>query len=43
MLLIPIQKLYSAGGSIRKAKEAFLITKANILKPNGLNKREKTY
>ena len=43
MLLIPIQKLYSARDSIRKAREAFLITKANTLEPNGLNKRDETY
>ena len=43
MLLIPIQKLYSAQDSIRKAREAFLITKANTLEPNGLNKRDETY
>ena len=29
MLLIPMQQLYSARDAIRKAKEAFLITKAN--------------
>ena len=43
MPLIPIQKLYSARDSIRKAREAFLITKANTLEPNGLNKRDETY
>ena len=43
MLLIPILHLYSSRDAIRKAKEAFLITKANTLEPNGLNKREETY
>ena len=43
MLLIPIQKLYSARDFTRKAREAFLITKANTLEPNGLNKRDETY
>ena len=36
MLLIPIQKLYSARDSIRKARETFLITKANTLELNRL-------
>ena len=43
MLLILIQKHYTARDSNRKAREAFLITKANTLEPNGLNKRDQTY
>ena len=43
MLLIPIPKVYSTRDSIRKAREAFFTTRANIYEPNGLNKRNKTY
>ena len=43
MQLIPIAKIFSNRDSIRKAKEAFLISKGRTLVPHGLNIREKTY
>ena len=43
MQLIPIEKNFSNRDSIRKAKEAFLISKGRILVPHGLNIREETY
>ena len=42
-LLIPIQQIFSSRDSIRKGREAYLITKANTLEPNGLSKRDETY
>ena len=38
--LIPIEKVLSNRDSIRKAREAHLILKANTLEPYGLNIRE---
>ena len=35
--LIPIEKIFSNRDSIRKAKEAFLISKGRTLVPHGLN------
>ena len=42
MQLIPIEKIFSNRDSIRKAKEAFLISKGRTLVPHGLNIREET-
>ena len=42
MQLIPIEKIFSNRDSIRKAKEAFLISKCRTLVPHGLNIREET-
>ena len=38
--LIPIEKILSNRDLVRKAREAHLILKANILEPYGLNIRE---
>ena len=43
MQVIPIEKIFSNRDSIRKAKEAFLISKGRTLVPHGLNIREETY
>ena len=43
MQLIPIEKIFSNRDSIRKAKDAFLISKGRTLVPHGLNIREETY
>ena len=43
MQLIPIEKVYSNRDSIRKAREAFLISKGRTLFPHGLNIREEIY
>ena len=43
MQLIPIEKIFSNRDSIRKVKEAFLISKGRTLVPHGLNIREETY
>ena len=43
MQLIPIEKVYSNRDSIRKAREAFLISKGRTLAPHGLNIREEMY
>ena len=43
MQLIPIEKVYSNRDSIRKAREAFLISKGRTLLPHGLNIREEIY
>ena len=43
MQLIPIEKIFSNGDSIRKAREAFLISKGGTIDPNDLNIREETY
>ena len=43
MQLIPIKKVYSNRDSIRKAREAFLISKGRTLSPYGLNIREEMY
>ena len=43
MQLIPIENIFSNQDSIRKAKEAFLISKGRTLVPHGLNIREETY
>ncbi|KAK3752667.1 hypothetical protein QZH41_006486 [Actinostola sp. cb2023] len=37
------EQIFSSRDAIRKAKEAYLITRANTLEPNGLNKRDETY
>ncbi|KAK3710762.1 hypothetical protein QZH41_005391 [Actinostola sp. cb2023] len=37
------KQIFSSRDAIRKAKEAYLITRANTLEPNGLNKRDETY
>ena len=42
MQLIPIKKFFSNRDSIRKAKEAFLISKGRTLVLHGLNIREET-
>ena len=41
MQLIPFEKVFSNRDSIRKAKEAFLISKGRTLVPHGFNIREK--
>ena len=43
MQLIPIEKVYSNRDSIRKAREAFLITKGRTLLPHGLKISEEIY
>ena len=43
MQLIPTEKIFSNRDSIRKATEAFLISKGITLVPHGLNIREETY
>ena len=43
MQLIPIEKVFSNRDSIRKAREAFLISKGSTIDPEGLNIREETY
>ena len=43
MQLIPIEKIFSNKDSIRKAKEAFLISKDRTIDPNGRNIRKETY
>ena len=43
MQLIPIETVYSNRDSIRKAREAFLISKGRTLLPHGLNIREEIY
>jgi len=47
ILLIPIELIKSIRDAIRKAKEAHcittLITLANTLEPNGLNRRDETF
>ena len=43
MQLIPIEKIFSNRDSIRKAREAFLISKGRTIDPNGLNISEETY
>ena len=40
MQLIPIEKVFSNRDSVRKAREAFLISKGRTLLPHGLNIRE---
>ena len=42
MLLIPLEKIHSSQDSIRKAREAFLIIKANTLEPHWLNARDES-
>ena len=42
-LYLFLQQIFSSRDSIRKGRETFLITKANALEPNALNKRDKTY
>ena len=37
MQFIPIEKIFSNGNSIRKAREAFLISEGRTIDPNGLN------
>ena len=43
MQLIPIEKVFSNRDSVRKAREAFLISKGRSLLPHGLNIREELY
>ena len=43
MQLIPIEKVHSKRDSVRKAREAFLISKGRTIDPHGLNIREETY
>ncbi|KAK3726553.1 hypothetical protein QZH41_001954 [Actinostola sp. cb2023] len=42
-LTLTDEQIFSSRDAIRKAKEAYLITRANTLEPNGLNKRDETY
>ena len=43
MQLIPIEKVHSKRDSVRKAREAFLISKGKTIDQHGLNIREETY
>ena len=43
MQLIPIEKVFSNRDSVRKAREAFLISKGRTLLPRGLNIHEELY
>ena len=43
MQLVPIEKVFSNRDSVRKAREAFLISKGRTLLPHGLNIREEPY
>ena len=43
MELIAIEKVFSKRDSIRKAREAFLISRGNTIYPDGLNAREEMY
>ena len=43
MQLIPVEKIFSNRDSIRKAREAFLISKVRKIDPNGPHIREETY
>ena len=41
MQLIPLEKVHSKRDSVRKAREAFLISKGRTIDPHGLNIRKK--
>ena len=43
MQLIPIEKVHSKRDSVRKSREAFLISKGRTIDLHGLNIREETY
>ena len=43
MQLIPIEKVFSNRDSVRKAREAFFISKGRTLLPHGLNIHEEPY
>ena len=43
MQLIPIEKIFSNRESMRKAREAVLISKGRTIDPNGLDICEETY
>ena len=40
--LIPLELIHSNRGSIRKAREGFLISKGKTLDPHGINRRDET-
>ena len=40
MELIPLELIHSSRDAIRKAREAYLIERGQILEPKGINKRE---
>ena len=40
--LIPLELIHSNRDSIRKAREAFLISKGKTLEPHGINRRDET-
>ena len=40
--LIPLELIHSNRESIRKAREAFLISKGKTLEPHGINRRDET-
>ena len=40
LLLTPLELIHNTRDSIRKAREAHLINKANTLKPLGINRRD---
>ena len=40
MQLIPLEKIHSSRGSVRKARESHLMDKAMTLEPHGLNRRD---
>ena len=39
---IPLELIHSNRDSIRKAREAFLISKGKTLEPHGINRRDET-
>ena len=41
--LVPLELITSNSGAIRKAREAFLISKGKTLEPFGLNRRDETW
>ena len=42
MQLIPLELVKSNRGSVRKAREAYLIERGQTLDPHGLNKKDET-
>ena len=42
MQLIPLELVKSNRGSVRKAREAYLIERGQTLEPHGLNKKDET-
>ena len=42
MQLIPLERVKSNRDSVRRAREAYLIERGQILEPHGLNKKDET-